>query len=296
MKVTTPAMLLPVLLWLSLAGCASPDQRSGSSQDRGVADAATALERQTDADSLAAAALLLGPLSRPEKTLDLLALATRAAADRPDLAWLHIQACARAPGCDATAEKEHLRTLDPANGAASLDSLPALAQSDHVDLYWTTLIVHLTRPAIATGYLPPRQALIEMIGVISIEAVPAYRSVSESCAGTALDDPATLDNCRAVAMALERGDTVITELEGAAIAQRLWPKDSSEWVAASHVRQLYEYRAAQLRQSGRGDFADDRTADEFLALCARSRREQDVEIAELVAAGKNPMPPPSWTP
>jgi hypothetical protein len=97
-------------------------------------------------------------------------------------------------------------------------------------------------------------------------------------------------------MALERGDTVITELEGAAIAQRLWPKDSSEWVAASHVRQLYEYRAAQLRQSGRGDFADDRTADEFLALCARSRREQDVEIAELVAAGKHPIPPPSWTP
>jgi hypothetical protein len=212
MKVPAPAMLLPTLLWLSLPGCASPDHSSGSSEDRGVVEAATALER------------------------------------------------------------------------------------DHVDLYWNTLIVHLTRPVIGTGDLSSRQALNEMIGVISVEAVPSYKSVSESCVGAALDDPATRSNCRAAAAAFERGDTVITEMEGADIAQRLWPKDSSEWLAASQVGHLDEYRAAQLRQSGHSDIGDDRSADEFLALCARSPREQDVEIAELVAAGKNPTPPPSWTP
>jgi hypothetical protein len=33
-------------------------------------------------------------------------------------------------------------------------------------------------------------------------------------------------------------------------------------------------------------------AEEYLTLCAQNRREQDVLRAQLIAAGKNPNPPP----
>jgi len=110
-----------------------------------------------------------------------------------------------------------------------------------VDLYWTTLIVHLTRAVIATGDISSRDALTEMIGVLAVATIPAYRTVSQLCSGTRLDDRATLEDCRAAAWALQRGDTVITEMEGAHIAQRLWSEDSPQWLAASEARHTYEY-------------------------------------------------------
>ena len=290
---------------LYMSACASPYESSESRRERSIEKAATVLERTLDADSLAAAALLRQ--RDPARTLELLARATQIAPDRPDLAWLHVQACGRVPGCDSHAQVGRLRTLDPANGAAwlpavaaaenaddeamRLSALTALARTDHIDLYWTTFVVRLTRSVIATGELSSRDALTEMIGVLTVATIPAYRSVSQLCSGARLDDRASLQDCRAVALALERGDTDITEMEGANIAQRLWPKDSPEWLAANAFRRVHEYRAAQLAHSTHSAFADNRAADEFLDLCAHNHREQDVWIAELVADGKSPVPP-----
>jgi hypothetical protein len=305
MKVPMNSVILMALLCLRMAACASPHESSESKRERSIEEAAASLEGKSDADSLAAAALLLQ--RNPARTLELLARATTLAPQRPDLAWLHTQACGKVSGCDSQAEAERLRILDPGNGAAwlpavavaekahddamQLSALSALARADHVDLYWTTLIVHLTRAVIATGDISSRDALTEMIGVLAVATIPAYRTVSQLCSGTRLDDRATLEDCRAAAWALQRGDTVITEMEGAHIAQRLWSEDSPQWLAASEARHTYEYRAAQLAHSSHNAFADNRVADDFLALCAHNHREQDVWIAELVADGKRPLPP-----
>jgi hypothetical protein len=59
---------------------------------------------------------------------------------------------------------------------------------------------------------------------------------------------------------------------------------------------VHEYRAAQLQHSPVSNIADNRAADDFLAYCSRSHREQDVEIAELLADGKGLAPPAEWAP
>jgi len=303
-------MCLMMLLSLEMAACASPYESSESMRERNIERASMALESRLEPDSLAAAALLRQ--RDPAKTLELLARATIIAPERPDLAWLHIQACGRVPGCDSRAEEGRLGILDPGNGAASLpalaladkaddeamrrSALSLLARADHLDLYWTTLIVHMTQPVIATGYVSTQEALTEMLGVVSVGATPAFRTVSRSCAGTRLDDPVTLHECRAVALAFERGDTVITQMEGAAIAQRLWPEGSAEWVAANEVRRIQQYRAVQLAHLARSNLADSRAADGFMQICVHNHREEDVVIAELVADGKSPVPPAKWAP
>jgi hypothetical protein len=305
MKFSWLRTALTALLSLQLGGCAGPYESSESRRERSLETAAAALEGKSDADSLAAAALLRQ--RDPAKTLELLARATMIAPDRPDLAWLHVQACGRVPGCESQAQAERLRGLDPTNGAAwlpaaaaaeqaddeamRLSTLAALARAERVDVYWTTLIVHLTRSIISTGELSSRDALNEVISIVAVGTIPAYRTISQLCAGSRLDNPATLQECRAVALALERGDTDSTEMEGTAIAQRLWSEGSPEWTAANEARRAHAYRVAQLEHSPVSNVADAHSADAYLDYCARSHREQEVEIAILVADGKNPGPP-----
>jgi hypothetical protein len=312
MKTSTLSASLMSLVCMHVAGCVSMDQARSSARGRGIEEAAEALEVKADADSLAASALLRAGERKPEMSLELLTRATIVSPDRPDLAWLRIQVCRTVPGCDSSADEQRLRILALGNGAArlpalaladkagdeatQLSTLSALAHADHIDLYWTTLIIHLARPVIATGRISSQEALTEVIGVLAAEAVPAYRTISQLCVGARLDDPVTLHDCRSVALALERGDTDITEMVGVNIAQRLWRQNSPEWAAANGARRAHEYRTTQLASAGKLDFADNRAADEFLALCAHNHREQDVEIAELVAVGKSPIPPEEWAP
>jgi hypothetical protein len=147
-----------------------------------------------------------------------------------------------------------------------------------------------------TGGLSSREALVEVIGYLAAEAIPAYRTVSQLCAGTRLDDPVTLQDCRSVALIFECGDTVISEMEGANLAQRLWPEGSPEWSTGNEAHRVYAYRAWQLRKMASDELADNRAAAECLELCAHNRREQDVETARIVAGGKSPVPPAEWTP
>jgi hypothetical protein len=266
------------------------------------------LEKKTDADSLAAAGLLRAVESKPETAVDFLTRASARAPERADLVWLQIQICQRIASCGPEPAEAQLRTLDPSNGAgwlnalsragaskneaAQLTVLTTLAGTERVDFYWTTLIVHLTEAIAATGEVPQSEALVYVIGVLAAEAMPAYQTISDLCNDDRLKDADVVKDCRAVALAFEHGDTDVTEMVGVTIAKRVWSANTVEWARASEARRIHEYRSALLMHSTFYTLPPARWASKYLALCAKNRREQDVEVGEILEEGKNPDPPP----
>jgi hypothetical protein len=301
-----------VLLAILLQGCATSHAARAARAQRDLQHAVSELEKRTDADSLAAAGLMSRFQAGPGVSLAMIGRATSVAPQRADLAWLDIQACQQAPGCDPESRELRLRTLDPANGAAWLNALARagasndevaataaladLARTQRVDTYWTSLVVHLTGALAATGDVPLRDALVDVIGVLAAQSMPGYRSTSELCLGQRLANVERLEACRGVASAFELGDTYITAMIGAVIAKRVWPADSAQWRAADESRRVYEYRSQLWTQWEAALLRDPQRVKSFLTLCARNRREQDVYSAELIDEGKNPDPPPDWKP
>jgi hypothetical protein len=110
----------------------------------------------------------------------------------------------------------------------------------------------------------------------------------ENRAGPAPGPPRTGE--ATASRAFERGDTYITERIGVAIAKRVWPDESPEWVAASEAQRVFEYQA-KLFEKIDTTRRDETAAKNYLALCAANHREQDVFRASLVKAGENPDPP-----
>jgi hypothetical protein len=300
-----PVALLVVLPPL-LNGCAtSPEARAARAQ-RHAEQAATVLAKRTDADSLAAAALLSLENDR-HQSVPLLTRATQAAPERPELVWLQAQVCQTVPSCDPEPMERRLRALDPSNGAgwmgglaranASKDfvavdaALAALSYSERVDIYWTTLFARLSRAAARSGKISIPEAEVLVIGYLAGQAIPAYGAASNACKGERLQRPDIVEVCRGVAKAFERGDTYITEMIGVAIAKRAWPEDSPEWKAAVEAWRVYQYRAKLWETLEAKGWNERRGAERYLALCDQNRREQDVFLAQLVEAGENPNPP-----
>ena len=302
---------MQLALWTGLlvgclvaAGCMASGTRS-LDHEPSIERAVARLERQADADSLAAAALL--SLTRDRvRSLTLLARAEVAAPARPDLVWLFTQLCRNEPSCDPKPEEVKLRALRPTNGAAWLGeleraiqthderaretALSAIARTERVDLYWTTLVAHLSDAAIRVGRLAPAEASVTVSGVVAATGIPAYGRIVKLCSGDALDREDHLNICRGVANALEHGDTAVTEMIGVAMAKRVWPEGSTAWTEATERRRVFDYRSATLRDSApaRPNAQD---ARQYLAHCAAELREQDVTRALLIDAGKDPDPP-----
>jgi hypothetical protein len=286
-----------------LLGCATQPPSPTSDADPQLQRAVAILATRTDADSLAAAGLLDLPIHR-DRSLVLIAQAVDLAPDRPDLVWLQAQVCQGSPPCDPESMERRLRELDPSNGAgwmgalaransakddeAKEAALTAISHSDHVDIYWTTIIAHLWRAIDGTKVLSPWQAEVTVIGVLAAQAIPAYLPIGNACKGERLQRPEIIEVCRSIAISLERGDTYITEMIGVGIAKRVWPEDSPEWRAAADARRLYEYRA---KVSGQLEAWNPTHAEQTLEMYAHGQREQDVLLAQLVATGKNPNPP-----
>ncbi len=297
------------LLTLLLPACTT-----ARTQQRHFKQAVTALAQRTDADSLAAAAVLssfIRPQPRQDSAYALLVRAVAAAPERADLVWLSIQVCRDVPACDPEPEVERLRLLDPSNGAGWLNAvaranssddeaakiavLSELARTERVDIYWTALIVHLTRALADTHLVPLYQALVDVIGVVGARAVPAYMPILSVCKGERLDNDEVLQDCRRVASAFEQGDTFITEIVGLVIAQRVWPADSPQWKAAAEQLRVSRYRTQTGSDYALDTWLHSRWAQEYLSLCEQNRREQDVALAEIVKASESPDPPPGWT-
>jgi hypothetical protein len=286
-----------------LISCAASPEAKIAADKRHLQRVATALAQRTDADSLAAAGLLSLP-SRPDDSLTLIGRATAAAPGRPDLVWLQAQVCQEVTRCDPEPMERHLRELDPSNGAGWMGALAranssrndeamdvalaAIGRSSRVDIYWTTLIAGLSRATAQTKTISLEEAELAVIGVLAAQAIPAYSGVSKACTGERLQRAEIIQACRGVAGAFERGDTYVTEMIGIAIAKRVWPGDSPEWKAAAEARRVFEYRSKFWQAL---DIRDTSHAEAFLTLCAQNLREQDVLLAQLIAAGKNPNPP-----
>lgn len=273
--------------------------------EKQLARARAVLATREDPDSLAAAALMsVGRHS--DETLELMRRAVAAAPDRPDLAWLNAQLCLKRDQCDPEAPERRLRELDPENGAAWWGALAraesrgderakdaalgAIGRSTRVDIYWTTLIARLTSTVAQTGAVSLAQAEVEVIGFLAALPLPAYPIASKSCKGQQLERPGVLEVCRGVAKAFEAGDTYLTEMIGVAIAKRVGPEESPEWKAATKAKRVYEYRA-KLFEKIESNPRDERAAKNYIALCAKYHREEDLFRAELVSAGQDPDPP-----
>ena len=274
-----------------------------SKSDRRIEQSIAYLSKMTDPDSLAAAGLMSGKSS--EQTLAFLARASAAEPDRADLVWLRATRCAQLPPCDPRPLEQRLRELDPANGVgwwqalaragAAHDvegtdaALAAIGHSERLDIYWTTLIAHLSEAVAKTQEMSIEESGVVVIGYIAALAIPAYQYVSTSCKGERLQQPQVTEVCRGVAKSLQNGDTYITEMIGVTIAKRVWPEDSPEWKAAAEQRRVFEYRSKFYPK------LEQRLSThpgEYLTLCAQNRREQDVLAAQMTAAGYEPNPPP----
>ncbi len=292
----------PLLGCLLVVGCASSPTVIN---ERHLERSTVRLEHQTDADSLAAAGLFQVIKNRAQ-AVALLARAEAAAPGRADLVWLHLQACQRELSCDSRPEEEKLRTLDPTNGAGWLSdlaravkakddgvadaALTAIAHTERVDIYWTTLIAHLSMAAARTGSLSPAEAMLTVTGMVAAVGIPAYAPASHYCQGDHLQRHDMREACRGVARAFQNGDTAITEMMGVAIAKRVWLEGSTEWTAAVERRRVFEYRT-QLWTPLEPVAWRGAEAQKYIALCLENPREQAVIRAQLMDAGKDPDPP-----
>jgi hypothetical protein len=295
----------PVLIFclLSLLALSASAETQEAKSARHAAEIIAALAQMTDADSLAAAGIMsIG--KHGDLSLALLARATDAAPNRPDLVWVQALRCNQYPPCDPEPLEHRLRELDPMNGAGwwgalaragaahdteSTDAaLAAISHSDRLDIYWTTLVAHLGTALAKTKAMSRAESTVAIIGYISAQAIPPYQYISTSCKGQRLQQTGVTEVCRGVASALQRGDTYITEMIGVAIAKRLWPEDSPEWKAAAEERRVYEYRSSFYLKMTQREITH---PGEYLTLCAQNRREQDVVAAQLIKDGKNPNPP-----
>lgn len=291
-----------LLLICSATALGSPEVQRSKAELR-AEHAIAVLSTMTDADSLAAAGMMSIGIHTTDG-LSLMARAVAASPDRADLIWLQALRCAQLPPCDPAPIENRLRELDPANGAGwwgaiaragamhdteGLDAaLGAMSHSERVDIYWTTLIAHLSRAVAKTKKMSLEESEVTVIGYLAAEAIPAYQFISSSCKGDRLQQSGVTETCRGVAKALQNGDTYITEMIGVAIAKRVWPEDSPEWRAATEERRVYEYRSKRYAKLEQHMLTHPR---DYLTLCAQSRREQDIFAAQLTAAGYDPNPP-----
>lgn len=296
------ALLSACALFLLFSTCALGAAQQ-STAEKHVDQAIAALEKRTDVDSLAAAGLM-SVNNRAHQSLPLLTRAVDAAPDRPDLVWLQSLRCAQVPSCDPLVIERHLRELDHANGAGwwgamaragaahdteGIDTaLTAISHSERVDIYWTTLIAHLSRAVSGTKKMSVEEAEVTIIGYLAAQAIPAYQYVSNGCKGDRLQQPDVTEVCRGVAKALQNGDTYVTEMIGVAIAKRVWPEDSAEWKAAAEQRRVYDYRSKLYQKLEQRALTH---PNEYLTLCDQNHRESALFAAELTAAGYDPNPP-----
>lgn len=141
-----------------------PESLPGNAETR-LGRAAELLAKRADADSQAAAGLL-NSWKYPKSSLRLIAQASLIAPERADLALLNIQFCQADASCDPEPLEIRLRGMDEKNGAGWLGALArasksgdeqaksaalaAIARSERVDVYWTTLVARLSRQVAST--------------------------------------------------------------------------------------------------------------------------------------------------
>jgi hypothetical protein len=306
------ASLLMGLATILCYGCAADGVRQQSTYVREIQRTEQLLIAAGDADSLAAAAMLsVGPTFDPAQRLTLSARAVSKAPDRPDLVWLNLRLCTQVDTCNPEPLEAQLRALDPDNGAAWFDSigragrrndvvvvrkdLAAIATSRRFDMYWNATIVHITNAIVKTHTMDLPTALIATIGMASGTTVPAYQTILNACKGDPLQDPDVLSTCRQVSTVMRGGDTYMTEMVGIAIAKRAWPEGSPTYVDAISARRVAHYRIDAEGKISLRRFLFPGFAAKRLQLMTEKTTEQEVILAEILNAKRNPDPHSDYT-
>ncbi|MEJ0035029.1 MAG: hypothetical protein WDO68_02900 [Gammaproteobacteria bacterium] len=286
----------------------SADEQDATQLENAMTNAASMLAQRSDADSLAAAAVLTR-LTDSTLAEQLAARASAAAPQRPDLLWLQAQLCKEVPGCDRKPLDSKLHALDPENGAIFLPRLQdvgdamdpvetdrllaAAAASKRVDFYWNRLISRLAPAVLSTKTLPPGQSLTAVIGAASGVVIPALAGAGVPCRDWVRREERRTQ-CKAIARAFLQGDTVIAQVAGANMTQALWPADSPETRAAKEASRTLTYQISTNGADSARRLLDEAGVRRYLDKMARYRREQDLIVAELVDAGRSPLPPADW--
>ena len=306
--VRSSATILTGLVALLGAGCAAHGTRQEAAFERNIQRTKRALITAGDADSLAAAALLVErPKDEPLERLALISRAVTAAPDRADLVWLNLQFCSQVESCDPTPIEAHLRAVDPANGAAWSLSIGrsakvndtasvrkimvAIASAERFDIYRNTMIAHATNAVLKVRTLDSRTALLTTMGSAAAMPIPAYLQISNACKGDNLKDPEVVQTCQRVSAVMRQGDTYITEMIGVAIAKRAWSDGSAQYLDAVSARRLAQYRMGMQGKTSIAMLGSNQYAEKHLKLLATHRSEQKVVLAEFLGAGLNPNPP-----
>jgi hypothetical protein len=290
-----------------LAACASaPSQKSTT----------PAVRAGSGADELAASALTAwsGDGAKASQALAQIQRATQSEPQRPELLWLQSRICMNTPGCEPEAVEAQLRKLDPGSGAVWLGPLAraqarkdartedqileVMTQAGHFNVYWTTLIAHLTPPVshtpVATAVAQPKptpltNALNSTIGYLSRMTTQAFTPLSNACDAQQVREPARRVSCERIAQILQKSDTTLAEGVGLGIAQRLAVTSAEAMQIISRINTL----SHQNRASGAvvaAQVEKEKFSDQMLKLMAESKREQDVSKAILRWAGE-PLTP-----
>ena len=264
-----------------------------------------------DPDSLAAAAFLTGfGKNEPAERLEVFARADAAAPDRPDLLWLHLEACGQVPSCATGALESRLQALDPENGvawaismrhavhandAAQLQTVTtAMAKVQRFDVYWNTIVLRTSRALIKTGTMDSVHAVVLAYGLGAALAIPSYQPIGASCKGALQGPPEQLDACRHLAAMLRNGDTYLTEIIGTLIAERSWPETSPEFQDAVAARRIARYRMDAGLKADDKLGINNKWAELNLKLLEETRTEQQVGLGLIRAAGLSPIPSVYW--
>jgi len=276
-----------VIVVLAATGCASAPVSTATHSPLDVGQLTRTYGRLSaagDADSLAAAALIDRVILWQEGNSDgartsavvqtLLARATAAAPDRPDLLFLQLRLCVQqssfntrfveSTACDWRAIEARLRVVAPGNGTAWLYSL------DH---------------ATASHDVPAARAALP---------IPDLRTVLRACAADQLAPPDILEDCRNTARAFQAGDWELAQSIGLRLAIGLRPADSPQNRDALAAQRTLEYRLDLIGQSDA--LSEDLQArpKAALALYSTYRTDQDLWRAVLIRVGLNPDPPSDW--
>jgi hypothetical protein len=293
-------MAIIALLFCTSALASTAIDRQNAKSARHIEETIPALTDTADADSLAAAGLL-SLEKHPAQSLPLIERAIAAAPTRADLRWLQIEVCLKLHSCDPVPLENRMREADPTNAAAwagalarasaahdeeAIDTaLATIADKQRFDIYWTTLISRLSDAIIRTHKMSPTEALVAVIGYQAAAPISGYTAAALACKGDRLQRPGVMDACRGVARVFQQGDSILAEAIGFTIAKRVWPEDSREWKAAVAAQRVYDHRSKLWLKINRDDNPN---LEQYLQLCRTNRREQDLRLAQIIAAGENP--------
>jgi hypothetical protein len=290
------------------------------------AAAARQLAQRSDADSLAAAAALAffahPPRARAAATAAHalgVELATRASARAPaddGIAWLRLELCAAAAGCDIRDAATAMRWVDADNGAAWLPTLllaerehnavdvdrilNEMAQTTRFEFHWTRLVVllfdalrHASR-TLPAGYVPTDLARYqEALGVIDAEVLPPLAPLGSLCRSS----PEHREPCMRIARRMQHADTVIAQMAGFSLERYWLAPDGREARVLAERRRLLQWRieAADRADEPLLPWSRNAWARRRIGAMRTIPREEDLLLAVL-RQNHLPVEPPASSP